>query len=303
MPYEPDAVERIFNRRMKDLRQRNCLPTELLDLVARVFEAQAEARRTAEVVLPPESDLAPADQRAQGAPLLVRDRFPFDRAQARALVGRFLDLLESLGEPIGPAAKAVREALEKSRGDDGSLDLDAAFDQYLEGSTELVDQWAQKTPDAPRTLGFLVQSAMAPSLAAASEAMTDAPDEPEKVEIWRHGHCPVCGSLPLLGELREKEGFKFMTCSFCSHAYRVPRLSCVFCGEDEAERLAFFSADDEPGYRVEVCKSCSRYVKVADFRNLDRQTMPLLDDLESLALDILAAREGYARPTLSGLGF
>lgn len=298
MPNDVDAVERIFNRRMDALRRRNCLPTALLDLVARVFELQAEARKAAQVVLPPASDLAGADQRAQGAPMLVRDDFPFDRDQAHALVDKLLELLEGLGEPMGPAAKAVRAAIE-----DKSLDLDAAFDQYLQGSSELADQWAERTPDAPRILGFLVQSAMTPGLAAAAEALAGHQAEPERAEIWHHGHCPVCGSLPLLGELREKEGFKYMTCSFCSHSYRVPRLSCAYCGEDDAEKLAFFCADEEPGYRVEVCRSCSRYVKVTDFRKMDRQAMPLLDDLESLALDILAAREGYMRPTLSGLGF
>ncbi len=298
MPYEPDVVERVFKRRMKDLRQRNCLPTELLDLVAQVFEIQARARQEAGVVLPPESELAGPEQRAQGAPVLVRDRFPFDREQAKALAVRFLDLLDSLGEPIGPAAKTVRAAL-----DDAGLDLDAAFDQYLEGRTDIVDLWGERTPEAPRILSFLIQASMSPSLAAAAAALAGSPSDPQQTEIWRHGHCPLCGSLPLLGELRDKEGFKYMTCSFCSHAYRVPRLSCTFCGEDDSEKLVFFTVDEEPGYRVEVCKSCSRYVKVADFRKLDRQTMPLLDDLESLALDILAAREGYVRPTLSGLGF
>ncbi len=295
MPYDADSVERVFKNRMNALRQRNCLPTELLDLVAGVFEAQARARREAEVVLPPEADLTGPEQRAQGAPLLVRERFPFDREQAASLLERFLAMLEGLGEPIGTAARAVRQAL-----DDGELDLDTAFTEHLEGRTDLVDQWAERTPEAPRTLGFLVQSAMAPSLASAAEALSRSL---ESGEIWHHGHCPVCGSLPLLGELREKEGFKYMTCSFCSHDYRVPRLSCVFCGETDHENLAYFSADEEPGYRVEVCKSCARYIKVADFRQMDRQALALLDDLESLALDILAVREGYARPTLSGLGF
>jgi len=303
MSYQSDSVERIFQNRMKVLRQRNCLPTDLLDLVARVFEIQYQARQEAEVVLPPESDLAGPDQRGQGAPLLVRDRFPFDRAQARGLVFRFLDLLDGLSEPIGPAAKAVREALDKDAKDEGALDLEQAFDEYLQGRTDLLEQWAERLPEVPRILGFLVQSAMTPSLAATAEALAEPRAEPERAEIWRHGHCPLCGSLPLLGELRSKEGFKYMTCSFCGHAYRVPRLSCVFCGEDDTDKLAFFSADEEPGYRVEVCKSCSRYVKVADFRKMDRKPLPLLDDLESLALDILAAREGYARPTLSGLGF
>jgi FdhE protein len=42
---------------------------------------------------------------------------------------------------------------------------------------------------------------------------------------------------------------------------------------------------------------------VADFRKLDKASLPPWDDLESLSLDILAAKEGYQRSTLSGWGF
>jgi FdhE protein len=36
---------------------------------------------------------------------------------------------------------------------------------------------------------------------------------------------------------------------------------------------------------------------------MDRQSVPVLDDLESLALDILAREQGFVRPTQSAWGF
>jgi FdhE protein len=54
---------------------------------------------------------------------------------------------------------------------------------------------------------------------------------------------------------------------------------------------------------VDVCAACRRYVKAADFRALDKVSVPVLDDLESLALDILAREAGFERPVLSAWGF
>jgi Protein involved in formate dehydrogenase formation. len=45
------------------------------------------------------------------------------------------------------------------------------------------------------------------------------------------------------------------------------------------------------------------YVKTLDFRELDSEPMPALDDMATLALDMLAQEEGYKRPTLSAWGF
>lgn len=78
---------------------------------------------------------------------------------------------------------------------------------------------------------------------------------------------------------------------------------CVFCGERDQAKLPFFTVEEEPGFRVDTCATCKRYIKTIDFRNLDRVAVPLLDDLDSLALDMVATREGYGRATLSGWGF
>jgi FdhE protein len=120
---------------------------------------------------------------------------------------------------------------------------------------------------------------------------------------WNQATCPVCGSLALHSQLVGKEGVRMHTCSFCRAAYRTVRLQCPFCQERDAAKLPFFTADEEPGYRVDVCLSCKGYIKTSDFREFDRISLPVLDDLESMALDILAVKRGFFRPTPSAWGF
>ncbi len=149
-------------------------------------------------------------------------------------------------------------------------------------------------------VSFLVHASLAPAVEALAAGLAGRiPAD----RIWTHGHCPVCGSLPLMSSLRDKEGRRFATCSFCLADYRVRRLGCCFCGEEDQNKLVFYDTPDAPGYRIDACEQCKNYIKTADFRALDKASVPSLDDLESLPLDYLAMERGYARPTLSAWGF
>lgn len=57
------------------------------------------------------------------------------------------------------------------------------------------------------------------------------------------------------------------------------------------------------GYQVHVCRSCKSYIKIADFREFfGRESIPALDDLESLPLDIAAQNEDFHRVAPSEWG-
>lgn len=285
----------IFEVRLEALRDKQQIPNEMLELLSRVHALQSEARELAEVILPDVAGLPGYDQRVQGAPLIDQAKFPYDAAQARRLFGALLELLHRQAQPLANAAKVIEKALA-----DSSLNLDVAFQHYLEGGGAFFEEWGAKTPEAPGTISFLIQSSITPSLAAAAEKLGELSPPPN---AWEHGHCPTCGGIPLIGELRGKEGQRFMTCSFCQTSYRTRRLMCVFCGESDTNKLATFNAPELPGFRVDVCKTCHCYIKATDYRELDKKPFALLDDLESLGLDVLAQKEGYKRPTLSGWGF
>lgn len=284
---------RLLEARLKQIRDKDYLPPDMIDLLEVIGREQLNARPVATVNVP---DEFPEDRELLlGRSLVDRERFPYDENQALELFSRFLDLSEQSSGPLSVAAGEVRQAM-----DQGELDPADAFVRVLKDDADYFNAWAKRTPQAPQTLYFLAFAALGPSLAAAGEILAGKLPE---VTAWTAGTCPVCGELPLISSLREKSGYRWDTCSFCRHEYRVRRMACAVCGETDQNKLTFFTVDDEPGYRVDVCASCKSYIKTIDFREMDRVTLPQFDDLDSLALDFVAREQGYARPTLSAWGF
>jgi FdhE protein len=282
-----------FEKKLTALAKKPFIPEPLLGLVRTVSIRQIEAvddARIGEI-----GGLSSHEDLLRGKPLMPRENFPVDLDQARVLFGEFSGIARNT-PPLDMAVQAVLEAL-----DEGALDLGQAFQAFLKGD----DPWLEsigreKTPESPRCLNFLVQSSLTPGLIKAeSELSLLLPSS----QAWDHGHCPLCGSLPLIGRLKDKEGFRMLTCSFCRHEYRVQRLGCPYCGERKSEKLEYFDAEDEPGVMVEVCRSCNGYIKTLDFRKFDVVCIPVLDDLGTLPFDILAQKRGFSRPSLSAWGF
>jgi FdhE protein len=290
-----EREDKLAARKFADLRKKPHIPAQLIDLVEQVQAAQSKARaeaRVPSVFAGPGSGLSSVDQVIQGAPLLARERFVYDAAQAAQLFVRFQDMLADMGGPMAQAAAMVREQ--------GDTLMRQAFDAFIANDSGVFVEFAKRTPQAPRTLSFLAQSSLTPSIMALAESLcASLPQD----RTWEQGTCPICGSLAFHSVLSGKEGVRVNSCSFCRAAYRTVRLQCPYCEERDAAKLPYFTADEEPGYRVDACLSCQGYIKTTDFREFDRPSLPALDDLESMALDILAMKRGFTRPTASAWGF
>lgn len=282
--------------RFQDVRNEQLLPEQLIDLVERVLPLMAQAQAEAEIVLPPAQDMAATDALFSGSPLLLRENFPYDRKQALELIPRLLELLAASGGEAAMAAEAIGKALQPG----GELSADALLTALATGDDALFAPWREAFPGAPRALNFVATCALAPSLAAAAEKL--APLLPENIP-HEHGNCPLCGSMPYLTLLRDKQGRRMAVCSFCAHEYRIRRISCAYCDESDQKKLKLFQVAEYPGARVDVCETCHMYVKTLDYREMDKGYLPPLDDMATLALDVLAQRQGYARPVLSAWGF
>ncbi|WP_432735421.1 formate dehydrogenase accessory protein FdhE [Maridesulfovibrio sp. FT414] len=315
MSYDYNAAGKLLDKKIADLNDKPFLPKELVELISTVARIQLEEQEQSAPVIPDASTLASADENLQGRPLLLREEFPYDFAQACKLFDRFAEVLESSEGVISEACELIRSA-QKS----GELSLKDAFTAYLKTDEAYFMSWSEKTPEAPRTLNFLVQSAMTPSIKAAALKLAEyLPQQEREIEkkpahaelelenslppARAHAHCPICGSVPFMHTLHHKQGFRYANCSFCHTEYRVRRLACGYCDESNPEKLKFFTVDESPGYRVDVCETCKSYMKTADFRELSKVSIPALDDLESLPLDFVAVEEGYRRGTLSVWGF
>ena len=292
-PNTPD--HKAFEKKLSTLAERQYIPQPLLNLVRAVSLRQLEAMEGARIVEPDPERFSTADEIIRGKPLLAREEFPADLEQASELFRELAELARSI-EPLDRAVETVLREL-----DEGALSQDDAFRAFLSGDDGFFEVYGREnTPESPRCLNFLVQSSLTPGLMKAAALF--AARLPAGT-VQSHCHCPLCGSLPLIGRLKDNEGARHLTCSFCRHEYRAPRLGCPYCGEQKPDKLEYFDAEEDPGIMVEVCKSCQGYIKTLDFRKLDRNCVPVLDDLWFLPFDILAQNKGYSRPSLSAWGF
>ncbi len=295
MHTESPRPARLWGDMFNSIRVQGILPEELVVLVEKVVPLLAQARSEAVIALPEADACASVEAMFAGSPLLLRQDFPFDEPQALKLTQPLLDLLEKTSGEAAKATQALRQALESGR-----LDLPQLFRAYAAGDDAPFTPWRDRLPGSPRALDFLATSALWPGLNTAAELL--AKRLPEDLP-HDHGHCPLCGSLPYISLLRGKEGKRFGVCSFCGHEYRIRRIACAYCDEADQNRLKLFQVAEYPGLRVDVCESCKMYIKTVDAREGVAGAMPALDDMASVALDAVAQRQGYKRPTLSAWGF
>jgi len=140
-------------------------------------------------------------------------------------------------------------------------------------------------------LSFLIQSSIKPSIEAGRQQLESELES----ETWLKGDCPLCGSLPSLSLLKEEVGKRYLFCSYCGYQWRIDRLLCPFCNNTEQEFLKYFCGEGEETYRIDLCDKCHQYIKTIDYRMLE-ELDPVLEDLATLHLDILASQKGYQRP-------
>lgn len=115
--------------------------------------------------------------------------------------------------------------------------------------------------------------------------------------------CPICGSRPLLGVLRQEGdgGKRFLLCSFCLQEWEFRRILCPTCGEEAEDKLPVYIAEDSPHIRVEACDTCKFYLRTIDLTK-DGNAIPVVDDLAAVPHTLWASEQGYSRlqPNLLG---
>src|SRR5712692_8978338 len=148
-------------------------------------------------------------------------------------------------------------------------------------------------PQAVRVVG---QMAALPLLHACARALASAV-EPS----WWEGYCPVCGAWPAVAEYTGLERKRQLRCGRCSTGWAIPTLRCVFCDETRHAELGYLTLEDgDETRKIEICRTCSGYLKAhSTVRSLAPWAL-LLDDLTTVHLDVAALERGYTRPTRPG---
>jgi formate dehydrogenase accessory protein FdhE len=136
-----------------------------------------------------------------------------------------------------------------------------------------------------------------------AEVLADARVTPDR--LHRADHCPFCGGLPWIAARRSASNMdgaqRLLGCALCGGEWLLARIHCPSCQEENPEKLPSFQSDAHPFVRIEACETCHRYLKSID-QTEDARSIPEVDDLLSLAMDLWAVEQGFTRiePGLAG---
>jgi FdhE protein len=145
-------------------------------------------------------------------------------------------------------------------------------------------------------LGSVCHLAALPVLRSSGRALQD-----RIPSHWPHGYCPVCAAWPIFAERRGLDRSRRLRCGRCAADWAVEWLYCIYCGERDHERLSYLEPEGRGEMlRVETCSSCNGYLKSISSLQGFPPIELLLQDLETVELDLVALDRGYQRPPTSG---
>lgn len=209
---------------------------------------------------------------------------PFDLDVER-FIPYILPLLELAGQHGSPVLSEWADLI----AEDGPEEWAERFRTY----------WGAGRFEAPTEGGeFFVPALLQPYLEALRPVGPAASEE-------NPTRCPFCGSRPIASLLREDRTAetvrRTLVCSLCAAEWEFPRVLCPGCREERPEKLPRYTAQEIPWIRVEACDTCRRYLKSVDL-TVNADAEPVVDELASTPLDVLARERGYEKivPNLAG---
>jgi FdhE protein len=229
----------------------------------------------------------------EGFPMLSRGDFSINLQLATRLFRSISRIAKEENEKLKAEVGKIERALRKKK-----IDLELCLSKAVEGDRGYLSRVAGEEEIDQGVMNFLLYTTIKPFVEAVASHLRDEVDE----DLWDKGCCPICGSQPLMGELRGEEGRRIWMCSFCGSQWRGKRMVCPFCENADHRTLRYFYTEKEKAYRIDVCDKCKRYVKTVDTRQLAHEIFLPVEDLATLHLDILAADKGFKRESFDFLG-
>ena len=223
---------------------------------------------------------------AEGFPLVNKGDLKLDLDSAAALFKGLCKVLKR-NKKVSADVDKIEQCISSE-----DLDLEELFQKTAAGNGEYIASRSDKLGLKADMLSFLAENSLRPIFEAYAHELQGHVDQ----EHWWRAYCPICGSEPVMAELVDKEKKRFLICSCCGYAWRFKRTQCPFCENEEREKFKFFFGDkDQKACRVETCQKCKKYIKTVDTGELDGEFIPLVEDVGTLYLDVLAKKEGYSR--------
>jgi len=273
-----------LKERIQQIKKKRPAYGEILDFYQRVKEAQNKLKASLKIdpiKLKKEWKELLAKE---GFSLIQKEDFPLDIEASARLFQSLCQIGKDANPHMAEQVRKIEEAFASKR-----IDLKKLFKKGVK--EHKIEQLADELELDKKVFSFLIQSSTRPSIEAGMGKLRNELDP----ETWLKGYCPICGSLPSLGLLKEEVGKRYLLCSYCGFQWRIDRLICPFCNNKEQQSLHYLYAEGEEAYRIDLCEKCHQYIKTIDLRNLE-ESDPVLEDLATLHLDILASQKGYKRP-------
>ena len=257
---------------------------KILDFYQSVKEAQEQAKASLKIASIQLKEEWKKLLSQEGFSLIRKEDFPLDIESSVQLFETLCQFGRKTNPHMAAQIKKIKEAIHDKR-----IDLK----KLLTGGSK-----EQRIEERVKELGldkdvflFLIQTSIRPSVEAGVKQLRSDLDP----ETWLKGYCPLCGSLPTLSLLKEEAGKRYLLCSYCGYQWRMDRISCPFCKNKDQESLHYFFGEGEETHRIDLCDKCHQYIKTIDTRDL-QESDPVLEDLATPHLDILASQKGYKRP-------
>lgn len=221
---------------------------------------------------------------ANGFPLIAPENLTVDSGTCSAFLEGTIAALGRVSNEGADDLAKIREAINA-----GKLNFKAMFRSILERKRNDIDETALALNVPAALLEYIFEIPLKAALELFAEGVST-----DGLENWTEGYCPVCGSRAGMAELAGEEGKRYLCCSACTFRWPFKRLQCPYCENEETEKLSYFVAGDGPT-RVDTCKACSRYIKTRDSRKGNADVPMDVEDLLTIHLDLLAAKEGFER--------
>jgi FdhE protein len=229
-----------------------------------------------------------------------------EAALGRLEAGHFI--LEGKGPTINygvfkETAKALSEAFSKATGKKFPIAELLALPQLkpekiytfsadiLNNRIDYLKDFSKGTEFNKETIFHFLHNLVIPFFQAEAERYGDLFGKAE----WLKGICPFCGSPPRYARFHKEDGRRLLSCPLCRSQWRFHRICCPFCSNSNQKKLKHCQLGKDEGHRVDVCDVCKRYIKTTNERQMDREVIPQVEDVVTIALDYLATQEGYHR--------
>lgn len=229
----------------------------------------------------PEADTARRPPLLDGASIVV------DEGAARDLLTRLIRTATSIGTP---KMSSLEPALRRD------IDVAGLFAASVCQDRDRVSEVAAACGVDDEALQAVVALLAIPFLQACNRRWKSP-----LTESFSQGYCPMCGSWPVLAEMRGIERNRYLRCGRCGSEWLSQILHCAYCGTTDHEHLASLVPEKaDSGGAIEACRQCHTYLKVFTRLQGSPPAEVLLQDLATVDFDVAALEKGFSRPLRPG---